>query len=271
MPELPEVETTRRGIARHLAGQTVARVVVRNSSLRQPVPRRLLRELPGQAFIAVERRGKYLLLRTRIGTVLVHLGMSGVLRVIDARIPPGKHDHVDIEFANGRCLRFSDPRRFGLVLWTRNDPLRHPLLRHLGPEPLGTKFDGDCLFAHSRSRRVAVKQYLMDARVVVGVGNIYANEALFAAGIDPRRTAGRISRQRYHRLAECVKTVLRQAIGHGGTTLRDFSDSEGQPGYFAQELAVYGREGAPCKSCAATIRRISQGQRSTWYCPRCQR
>ena len=271
MPELPEVETTRRGIARHLVGQTVKGVVVRNPHLRQPVPRSLARELPGQVIAAVERRGKYLLLRAGPGTVLIHLGMSGSLRVIDSRVPPGKHDHVDMELANGRCLRFSDPRRFGLVLWVRDDPLCHPLLQRLGPEPLGNGFDGDYLFERSRSRRVAVKQFLMDASVVVGVGNIYANEALYAAGIDPRRAAGRISRQRYQRLAEGVKAVLRQAIGHGGTTLRDFSDSDGRPGYFAQELMVYGREGEQCKECGAAIQRISQGQRSTWYCPRCQR
>ncbi|HFQ92073.1 MAG TPA: bifunctional DNA-formamidopyrimidine glycosylase/DNA-(apurinic or apyrimidinic site) lyase [Chromatiales bacterium] len=270
MPELPEVETTRRGIARHVTGRTVTQVVVRNPHLRRPVPGRLQRELPGQVFTAVERRGKYLLLRAGTGTVLAHLGMSGVLRVIDARVPPGKHDHVDFVMSGGRCLRFTDPRRFGLVLWTRCDPLRHPLLRHLGPEPLRDAFDGAYLFACSRGRRVAVKAFIMDARVVVGVGNIYANEALFAAGIDPRRAAGRISRQRHERLAACVKAILKQAIERGGTTLRDFSDSEGRPGYFAQELMVYGREGAPCKLCGATLRRISQGQRSTWYCPRCQ-
>ncbi len=270
MPELPEVETTRRGIARHVTGRTVKQVVVRNPHLRRPVPGRLQRELPGQVFTAVERRGKYLLLRAGTGTVLVHLGMSGVLWVIDARVQPGKHDHVDFVLSGGRCLRFTDPRRFGLVLWTRGDPLRHPLLRHLGPEPLGDAFDGGYLYARSRGRRVAVKAFIMDARVVVGAGNIYANEALFAAGIDPRRAAGRISQQRYERLAACVKGILRQAIDQGGTTLRDFSDSEGRPGYFAQELMVYGREGKPCQKCGTTLRRISQGQRSTWYCPRCQ-
>lgn len=271
MPELPEVETTRRGIERHISGKSIIRVVVRNASLRQRVPLRLARELPGHVFRGADRRGKYLLLRTDCGTVIVHLGMSGSLCVVGKETPPGKHDHVDIELERGRCLRFTDPRRFGLVLWTRSDPLKHPLLKHLGPEPLGSEINGAILYAQSRGRRVAIKQWIMDARIIVGVGNIYANEALYAAEINPLRAAGRISLQRYCRLLECIKEILQQAINLGGTTLRDFTNSEGQPGYFRQKLSVYGHEGESCSKCGAAIRRVSQGQRSTWYCVRCQR
>lgn len=271
MPELPEVETTRRGIAPVLTGRRVTAVRVRQPRLRRPVPASLARELPGQRIEAVMRRGKYLLLQTPAGVVIAHLGMSGSLRILARDAPPGPHDHVDIVFEGGVVLRLRDPRRFGLVLWTRGDPLRHALLRDLGPEPLDEAFGGAYLTARSRGRRAPVKAFLMDARTVVGVGNIYANEALACAGIHPLRAAGRISAGRYERLAACIREVLRAAIEAGGTTLRDFRDGSGRPGYFAVSLGVYGRTGEPCPRCGAPIRCVRQGQRSTWYCPRCQR
>ncbi|HHM05408.1 MAG TPA: bifunctional DNA-formamidopyrimidine glycosylase/DNA-(apurinic or apyrimidinic site) lyase [Gammaproteobacteria bacterium] len=271
MPELPEVETTRRGIAPAMEGRRITAVRVRQRQLRKPVPRRLERDLPGQCLRRVWRRGKYLLLEADQGTVIIHLGMSGSLRLVDAATPPGAHDHVDLCFSGGRCLRLRDPRRFGLVLWTTADPLRHPLLAELGPEPLTEDFDGDYLFRRSRHRRQAVKLFIMDGRVVAGVGNIYANEALFRAGIHPARAAGRISRPRHHALAAAIKATLRAAIKAGGTTLQDFVSESGEPGYFRQQLTVYGRAGLPCPRCGATIRTLRLGQRATYYCPRCQR
>lgn len=272
MPELPEVETTRRGIAPLVEGQRVTCLEVRHAGLRWPVPTaRLRRELVGQVIDLVERRAKYLLLRTRAGTAILHLGMSGSLRLVPTGGPTGRHDHVDLELANGYCLRLTDPRRFGALLWTRADPLQHPLLKDLGPEPLGDGFDGTYLFRHSRGRKVAVKALLMDSRIVAGVGNIYANEALFQAGIHPARAAGRIGLARYERLAVAVAQVLRESIAQGGTTLRDFVNGDGQPGYFSLYLRVYGKGGQPCPACAATLKEIRQGQRGTVYCPRCQR
>jgi len=271
MPELPEVETTRRGVEPAIRGRRVVAVRVRERRLRCAVPRSLERELPGHAVDAVERRGKYLLIRSAAGTLILHLGMSGHLRVITGEDAPGPHDHLDVEFEGGPVLRLRDPRRFGLALWTRGDPLRHRLLRSLGPEPLGPGFDAEHLYAVSRGRRSGVKSLIMDARVVVGVGNIYASEALHCAGIHPLRPAGRISRQRYGRLVECIREVLGEAIRQGGTTLRDFLDGAGRPGYFGQRLAVYGREGLPCNACGAAIRCVRQAQRSTYYCPVCQR
>jgi len=272
MPELPEVETTRRGIAPHVTGRRVEKVIVRQRRLRWPVPAALDRELPGQVIASVSRRAKYLLLGTDRGTVILHLGMSGNLRLVPAAEPPGKHDHVDIVLDDGRALRLRDPRRFGAVLWTRTDPAGHQLLRDLGPEPLDEDhFDGDYLFQRSRGRRQSVKTFLMDSHTVVGVGNIYANEALFMAGIRPGIAAGRISRPRYRRLAEAVVQVLGDAIAAGGTTLRDFLASDGRPGYFAQQLRVYGRAGLPCPVCGTPIRGTRLGQRSTFYCPQCQK
>jgi len=270
MPELPEVEITRRGIAPHLEGQRVREVVVRQPHLRWPVPARLRSELPGQHIVAVRRRGKYLLLETEVGSAILHLGMSGSLHVVAAGTPPGKHDHVDIVFANGRSLRLRDPRRFGAVLWTTRPASSHKLLRALGPEPLSDAFDADYLFAASRGRRVSVKALIMDSKVVVGVGNIYASESLFLAGIRPQTPAGRIARRRYQRLVAAVRQVLAAAIEQGGTTLRDFTDSEGRPGYFQQRLQVYGRGGEPCPLCGGRIRSLQLGQRNTFYCPRCQ-
>lgn len=271
MPELPEVETTRRGIEPHLVGQILRRAIVRNRRLRWPVPRDLNAQIHDQEIKAVERRGKYLLLRLSSGSLILHLGMSGSLRILDCTVPPDRHDHVDFVLGNGRCLRLRDPRRFGAVLFTRRDPLQHKLLRELGPEPLEPGFDGNYLFTKSRGRKIAVKLFIMDSKVVTGVGNIYANEALFRAGIHPCRAAGRISRQRYARLAAAIKQVLRDAIRAGGTTLRDFIAEDGQPGYFAQQLNVYGRGGEPCPVCGTPIKHITLGQRATCYCPRCQR
>ena len=270
MPELPEVETTRRGIAPHVEGRRVAGVEVRQPRLRKPVTPRLAARLTGRSIDRVERRAKYLLLRSDEGSLIIHLGMSGNLRLVEPGTPPGPHDHVDIRFEGGRMLRYTDPRRFGMVLWTQREPAEHELLAQLGPEPLTDAFDGERLFQLSRGRRGSVKAFIMENRVVVGVGNIYASESLFLAGIHPKRAAGKIARERYDRLAETIKAVLARAIEAGGTTLRDFVGGDGKPGYFAQQLNVYGREGEPCPSCATPIKRLTLAQRSTYYCPRCQ-
>lgn len=270
MPELPEVETTRLGIQDHLLGQRIQRVLVRNGQLRWPIPASLGQELPEQCFTRIERRGKYLLLFADDGCLLIHLGMSGSLRIILAAEPPGKHDHVDIQLHNGKALRYCDPRRFGCMLWLKESPTEHPLLRHLGPEPLTEAFDGPHLFQHGKGRRCTVKSFIMDSAVVVGVGNIYANEALFMAGIKPQRAAGRISAQRYERLVACIKTILAHSITQGGTTLRDFVGGDGKPGYFKQSLLVYGRAGEPCLQCGSTLKELRLGQRSSVYCASCQ-
>ncbi|MBT8130628.1 MAG: bifunctional DNA-formamidopyrimidine glycosylase/DNA-(apurinic or apyrimidinic site) lyase [Gammaproteobacteria bacterium] len=270
MPELPEVEITRRGILPAINGIAVSQVIVREKRLRWPVSPRLARDLPGQTIESVDRRAKYLLLRTSGGTLIVHLGMSGSLRALPQAMPARKHDHVDIIFANKTCLRFTDPRRFGSMLWTRRDPLQHKLLQKLGPEPLEDQFDGVYLYNAARGRRCAIKLLIMNAATVVGVGNIYASEALHAAAINPRRAAGRIGLARMQRLAAEIKSVLANAITVGGTTLRDFTGGDGQPGYFQLELNVYDRENEPCRRCSAPVRRIVQGQRSTFYCPVCQ-
>lgn len=270
MPELPEVETSRRGIAPWIESREVRNVIVRDRRLRWPVPRTIDRQLPGQEILSVKRRAKYLLFETGNGTAMLHLGMSGSVRIIDADEPAGKHDHIDIQFDSGKSLRFRDPRRFGCLLWSRN-PHKHKLLRDLGPEPLSEHFDGDYLHGRARGRRVSVKQFIMDAKVVVGVGNIYASEALHLAGIHPKRSAGRVSMNRLCRLVDSIKAVLRQAIEAGGTTLSDFHGSDGEPGYFQQQLNVYGREGEACGTCEEAIRAIVLGQRSTFYCKNCQR
>jgi formamidopyrimidine-DNA glycosylase len=275
LPELPEVETTRRGIAPYLVGRRVTGVILRRPNLRWPIPPEISELLPGQRIDAVERRAKYLLLRTEAGSALLHLGMSGVLRVLPPDAPVGKHDHVDIALERTiaqapRILRFTDPRRFGCLLWQAPGEI-HELLARLGPEPLTDAFDGDLLWHLSRGRTAAVKLFLMDSAVVVGVGNIYASEALFAAGIDPRRAAGSVSRARYARLASEVKRILAWAIERGGTTLRDFLNPDGAPGYFFRELNVYGRTGEPCHVCRTPIRQVVLGQRSTFWCPHCQR
>jgi len=269
MPELPEVETTRRGIVPFAEGEIIESVVIREPRLRWPVDAGLPGKLTGQRIRTIGRRGKYLLFETAPGTALVHLGMSGSLRVVDAATALKKHDHFDFTLANGKTLRFHDPRRFGSLLWAE-DASRHPLLRDLGPEPLDDEFSGAYLRATARGRRVAVKSFVMNSQVVVGVGNIYASEALFRAGIHPRRSAGRISAARYQRLAAAIKAVLNDAIKLGGTTLRDYYSGEGAPGYFRQELDVYERASGPCHRCGRPIKRVVIGQRATYYCGHCQ-
>ncbi|ABM63074.1 bifunctional DNA-formamidopyrimidine glycosylase/DNA-(apurinic or apyrimidinic site) lyase [Halorhodospira halophila] len=270
MPELPEVETTRRGLQVHLVGRTLQRVVVRQRQLRYPVPARVEAAVVGEEVVALERRAKYLLIRLGGGAwLLLHLGMSGSLRLVAETDAPGRHDHVDLVLNDGRAVRLTDPRRFGCLLLGDGDPQDHRLLRRLGPEPLGSAFDGAVLHRAARGRRVAVKALLMDATVVVGVGNIYANEALFRAGIRPDRAAGRIARARYDRLAGAVRAVLEAALAAGGTTLRDFTDGSGEPGYFAVNLSVYGA--SVCPVCGGALRQIRLAQRGTWFCPRCQR
>ncbi|NND61036.1 MAG: bifunctional DNA-formamidopyrimidine glycosylase/DNA-(apurinic or apyrimidinic site) lyase [Gammaproteobacteria bacterium] len=270
MPELPEVEITRRGIAPSIIDAAVQRIIVRQRQLRWPVPRALERDLIGQSITDVDRRAKFILIRSATGTLITHLGMSGSLRVLPHDTPPRLHDHVDIEFDSGHLLRYTDPRRFGCLLWTRRDPLRHKLLARLGPEPLTDDFDSAYLYAKTRGRKAPIKQFIMNAAIVVGVGNIYASEALFLAGIHPRRAAGRISRARVATLVETIRKVLNDAIAVGGTTLRDFTGGDGQPGYFQLSLRVYDREGEACENCATPIRRIVLGQRSSFYCPLCQ-
>jgi len=272
MPELPEVETTLRGVSPSMAGRTVTDIVVRNAALRWPVPGEVRRAV-GRAVGDCRRRAKYLLfgIGGADGGLLVHLGMSGSLRVCPADAPPRKHDHVDIVLDDGNCIRFHDPRRFGVFDWYEDPADAHPLLNHLGPEPLSTAFTGTYLKTVSAGRRGAVKNFIMDGKVVVGVGNIYASEALFMAGIHPNRPAGRVSAERYDALCQAIRDVLARAIRRGGTTLRDFLDPGNNPGYFAQELLAYEREGLPCFRCETPIRRKVIGQRSSYYCPSCQR
>ncbi len=269
MPELPEVETTRRGIEPHIVNATISRVVIRERRLRWPVAKEVDLKLPGKRIESVGRRAKYLLLNTNTGSAILHLGMSGSLVVLDQGAPAGVHDHVDIEFDSGLMLRFRDPRRFGSLHWSEA-PLSHALLEKLGPEPLGDDFDGDYLWRKSRGRKVSVKQFIMNAHIVVGVGNIYASEALYLAGINPRRAAGRIASRRYSALADGIREVLSRAIKAGGTTLRDFYGGDGEAGYFKQQLEAYGREDEPCRRCNTPITAIVQGQRTTYYCRQCQ-
>lgn len=270
MPELPEVETVRRGIAPHLIGQQVVQVVVRQPRLRWLVPEELATALSGQIVQRVERRAKYLLLYTEVGTAIFHLGMTGRLRILSVDTPYAKHDHVDLTLANGRCLRFNDSRRFGALLWTTEPPEQHPLLQALGPEPLGQAFSGAWLYQRAQGRAIAVKPFIMDNHTVVGVGNIYASESLFASGINPLRPAGQVTLVEYEKLAQTIRDVLGEAIRQGGTTLRDFFGGDGEPGYFKQQLCVYDRYRLPCCACGAPIDRCRLGQRSTYYCPRCQ-
>lgn len=269
MPELPEVEVTRLGLLPHVEGRVISGVRVRAPRLRWPVPDEV-RGLAGRTVRGVARRGKYLLLDCGDGTLIVHLGMSGSLRVVPAQEPPARHDHFDLVLG-GHALRLRDPRRFGAVLWAAGPPQAHPLLRHLGLEPLEPGFDGAALHALTRGHRCAIKQLLMDGRRIVGVGNIYASESLFRSGIHPRTRAGRLSRARCERLARAVREVLRAAIRAGGSSLRDFVGSDGNPGYFQNRTWVYDRGGEPCRRCGTAIRRIVQGQRATYYCPACQR
>ena len=275
MPELPEVETTRRGLLPHVLGRCIAAVRQHRDDLRWPIAPEIASDLPGRRITGLQRRAKYLLLDTDAGSALLHLGMSGSLRVVPPDTPLRLHDHVELDLAARpgqprQVLRFNDPRRFGSLLWQPAGSV-HPLLRGLGPEPLSDAFAGDYLFARARGRKAAVKTFLMDQRIVVGVGNIYAAEALFAAGIAPARAAGRVSRDRYDALAGAVKRILAHAIERGGTTLRDFISPDGQPGYFEQELSVYGRGGDACPRCGGPLRQAAIGQRASVWCPRCQR
>ncbi len=270
MPELPEVETTRRGIAPHVVGRRIIDLVVRESRLRWPVPSDLQRHLRGRNIIGVNRRGKYLILQTDGGAIILHLGMSGSLHLLSPDTPAQRHDHLDILLSGDWCLRFRDPRRFGAVFWTERDPAMHERLIDLGPEPLQEGFDGHYLHDRAKNRKIAIKTFIMDSRIVAGIGNIYACESLFSAGIHPLRPAGRISRTRYEALASAIRDTLCRAIAAGGTTLRDFLSSDGRPGYFHQQLQVYGRAGRPCLRCQTPIRQLRQARRSTFYCCRCQ-
>lgn len=282
MPELPEVETTRRGVEPHVVGHRVRALLVHEPRLRWRVPASLPAKVAGAKVTGAQRRAKYLLFPLEGGaltggatgspaTLLVHLGMSGNLRVLPAATPRLTHDHFDLVLDSGETLRFNDPRRFGSLHLVEGDPAQHPLLRHLGPEPLGPDFDGGTLWRASRKRRVAVKQFIMDAKVVVGVGNIYASEALFRAGIRPGRQARGLTRAECDRLAAAIRSVLAKAIKVGGTTLRDYVGADGNPGYFRQKLFVYERAGEPCRKCGTPVRQRVQGQRSTYWCPACQK
>ncbi|HEX9450554.1 MAG TPA: bifunctional DNA-formamidopyrimidine glycosylase/DNA-(apurinic or apyrimidinic site) lyase [Burkholderiales bacterium] len=271
MPELPEVETTRRGLVPHLQGQRVQNVIVRNRALRWPVPRNLARLVSGSTVRAIERRGKYLLIDCGTGWIILHLGMSGSLQVIPSSTPAGKHDHVDLVLASGMTARLTDPRRFGAVLWEPDDPFHHPLLARLAPEPLGTEFTAAWVHTHVRGRSAAIKNIVMDSHIVVGVGNIYASESLFRAGIHPGLAAGRVSLLRCEKLVFAIRETLAAAIEAGGSSLRNYVGAEGLPGYFQQTYFVYGRQGDLCRVCGTPIRSLRQGQRSTFFCPTCQR
>ncbi|MFZ5502239.1 MAG: bifunctional DNA-formamidopyrimidine glycosylase/DNA-(apurinic or apyrimidinic site) lyase [Pseudomonadota bacterium] len=271
MPELPEVETTRRGLTRHLINAVITGVVIRNPKLRWPIPADLPKQLHGKTISSLARRAKYLLLDCGSGTLILHLGMSGSLRILPANTPAEKHDHFDLLLSNGALMRLRDPRRFGAVLWHTGDPAHHPLLAILGPEPLEERFHANYLFQASRGRSVSIKQFLMNNHIVVGVGNIYANEALFRSGIKPQLAAGKISLARYGKLVGEIRATLDEAIQLGGSSLRDFVNTSGQPGYFQQCYWVYGRGGEACRNCGTAIKQIKQGQRSSFYCSGCQR
>ncbi len=276
MPELPEVETTRRGIEPHISGQRITKMDIRQPKLRWPIPEHLQQTVKGLTVLATKRRAKYLLIElgkqnSLVGTLIIHLGMSGSLRIIQGKaLPPAKHEHFDIAFNNKYLLRFTDPRRFGACLWMACDESL-AILDNLGPEPLDEVFESDYLFKKSRKRTVSIKSFIMDQKVVVGVGNIYASECLFLSGINPKKAAGKISKAKYLALVDAIKQVLKKAINEGGTTLKDFVGSDGKPGYFAQQLNVYGRTGQECPNCQQAIKQITQGQRSTFYCSACQK
>jgi formamidopyrimidine-DNA glycosylase len=271
MPELPEVETTLRGILPHIQHQKMIEIVVRQHQLRWPIPSQLQNILSGKKILAAERRAKYLLLKIDTGTLIIHLGMSGHLRILNEFTLPRKHDHVDILFGNNKILRFNDPRRFGAILWTHKNPQQHVLLKHLGVEPLTKEFSGKYLWSRAQKRNVPIKSFIMDNKVVVGIGNIYAAEALFETGIFPGAAAKSISAEQFDRLAKSVKGILKNAIKRGGTTLKDFLKSDGKPGYFSHELKVYGRTGLPCVHCHTPLKSMKIGQRNTVYCEACQK
>lgn len=268
MPELPEVEVSRMGISPHLIGERIAKLTFRTPKLRWEIPAEL-KKLEGQVVRNITRRAKYLLIETDAGTAIVHLGMSGSLRVLDAEIAPSKHDHVDLKLANGKVLRYNDPRRFGAWLWTEDG--QHAVLDNAGPEPLTAEFNAEYIAAKAANKKVAVKQFIMDNKVVVGVGNIYANESLFSARIHPTKSAGQLTVKQWQLLVVEIKNVLETAIKQGGTTLKDFAQADGKPGYFAQELQVYGKKGEPCPQCAGPIEELKMGQRNTFFCNQCQK
>ncbi|MFD2177068.1 bifunctional DNA-formamidopyrimidine glycosylase/DNA-(apurinic or apyrimidinic site) lyase [Veronia pacifica] len=268
MPELPEVEVSRLGITPHAKGQTVTRIDVRQPKLRWPVPE-TIKNIEGQPITAIERRAKYLLLHTPVGYAIVHLGMSGSLRVLPKMAPPEKHDHVDLHLASGKLIRYNDPRRFGAWLWQEAGG-EHPALSKLGPEPLTDAFDAEYLLVKANGKRTVVKSFIMDNAVVVGVGNIYANESLFTSRIHPQRPAGSLTAKEADLLVATIKAVLDTAIKQGGTTLKDFTQTDGKPGYFAQELQVYGKDGKPCPVCSETLKGVKIGQRATVFCEKCQ-
>ncbi len=271
MPELPEVETTRLGLLPHVQGQRIARVIVRDRRLRWPVPADFAQRLKGRTVLDVLRRGKYLLWDCETGYMLSHLGMSGSLRVLPNAEPAEKHDHIDIAFESGVAIRYTDPRRFGAMLWISGQDPAHPLLDPLGPEPLSPEFNAAYLYRSSRGRSVSVKEFIMNGHIVVGVGNIYASEALFASGVHPTRTAGKTSLARYEKIVDAIKQTLVKAIRAGGSSLRNYVQADGEPGYFQLNALVYDREGQPCRVCRAPIQALRQGQRSTYFCPRCQK
>lgn len=271
MPELPEVETTRRGLEPHLTGQRIEDMTVRNRNLRWPVPRNLPALVRGRTVRAVRRRGKYLLIDCGNGWLLLHLGMSGSLRVVPSQTPPGKHDHVDLLLGSGQAVRLTDPRRFGCVLWCDADPAQHKLMATLGPEPLDGEFVAHWLHARTRGRSAPIKSVLMDSHTVAGIGNIYASEALFLARIHPATPARQLSLKQCEKLVSAVRETLLAAIAAGGSSLRNFVGSDGKPGYFQQQYAVYGRSGESCRICFTVIRNEALGQRSSYFCPRCQR
>ena len=270
MPELPEVETTRQGIYPHIHQQKVMNVILRRRDLRWPIPENMPQLIEGNLLLDIKRRGKYLLMEFESGTALLHLGMSGSISILESDITPGKHDHVDLGFSNGKLLRFNDPRRFGAFLWAGKDPLNHKLLVNLGYEPFDQAFNAQYIYQVGKKKKIAVKQFIMDSKLVVGVGNIYANESLYLAGIHPARAANRISLKRYERLVSTIKMVLAKAIEQGGTTLKDFTQVDGRPGYFSQALHVYGKAGHPCTKCKTLLSEIRQSGRSSVFCKNCQ-
>ena len=271
MPELPEVETSRRGIEPHLKNKTITEVIIRQHKLRWPIPKNLPALTQGQKVRQVCRRAKYIYLKLDNGSIILHLGMSGSLRICTDKTPAEKHDHIDIRVSNGKILRLRDPRKFGCVLWTAGDINQHKLIKSLGPEPLDETFDAHYLHDKAKKRSCSIKSFIMNSHMVVGVGNIYASESLFKAGINPKRKAGSVSLARFEKLVEAIKTTLIASIEQGGTTLKDFTSEDGQPGYFAQKLLVYGRAGDACTECGNPIKQFTQQARSTFYCSKCQR
>lgn len=270
MPELPEVETTRRGLEPHVVNQVVDKIIIRSPKLRWPIPKSIAKDLPGKKVLSIERRAKYLLVNFANGTLIMHLGMSGRLQTLSKATAPEKHDHVDIIFKNGKCVRYTDPRRFGSILWTSEPALEHKLLCDLGPEPFDKKFTGKFMQDLAGKKNVAVKKFIMESKIVVGVGNIYASEALFAACIHPLRSVKNITLSEWQVLVQHIQRILKQSIKQGGTTLKDFLDTSGKPGYFSQKLKVYGRAKEACVTCAAEIQSEVIGQRNTFYCGTCQ-